>query len=76
MMLMCINGGLDGVKTKNVENIFVFKAFLEVRGAPTNRLTKRLGGVREGRRKERKKERGNDGRGQGGKTERQNEGKN
>ena len=48
-MLMCISGGLEGLKTKNVEKVFVFKAFLEVRLPPTDRLTERAGGVREGR---------------------------
>ena len=49
MMLMCISGGLEGLKTKNVEKVFVFKAFLEVRVTPGNRLAQRAGGVREGR---------------------------
>ena len=46
MMLMCISGGLEGLETKNVEKVFVFKAFLEVRVIPRNRLTQRAGGVR------------------------------
>ena len=49
MRLMCISGGLEGLKTKNVEKVLVFKAFLEVRVTPANRLTERAGGVREGR---------------------------
>ena len=49
MRLMCISGGLEGLKTKNVEKVFVFKAFLEVRVTPTNGLPERAGGVREGR---------------------------
>ena len=48
MVLMCISRGLDGLKTKNVEKVLVFKAFLEVRVAPSNRLPQRVGGVREG----------------------------
>ena len=44
MTLMCITGGLEGLKTKNIENVFVFKAFLEVRLPPRNRLTELVGG--------------------------------
>ena len=42
MMLMCISGGLEGLKTKNVENVIVFKAFLEVRPSdkPSNRASR------------------------------------
>ena len=49
MALMCISGGLDGLKIKNVEKVIVFKAFLGVRLSPRNRLIERAGGVREGR---------------------------
>ena len=48
MMLMCISGGLEGLKTKNVEKVFVFKTFLEVRVPPRNRLAERSGGVGRG----------------------------
>ena len=47
-MLMCISGGLEGLKTENVEKVLVFITFLEVRLPPSNRLAERAGGVREG----------------------------
>ena len=33
-MLMCISGSLDGLKTKNVEKVFVFKAFVKGQDGP------------------------------------------
>ena len=48
MALMCIRGGLDGLKIKDVEKVLVFKAFLEARVPPANRLPERSAGVREG----------------------------
>ena len=39
MMLMCISGGLEGLKIENVEKVFVFKRFLDVRVPLSNRLS-------------------------------------
>ena len=35
---------LGWLENQNVENVIVFKAFVEVRVTPTNRLTERVGG--------------------------------
>ena len=49
MMVMCISGGLEGLKTENVEKLFVFKAFFKISGKIELFLTGWPGGLGVGK---------------------------
>ena len=48
MTLMCMDGGLEELKTENVEKVLVLQWFLSLRVPPGNRLAERVGGVGRG----------------------------
>ena len=48
MILMCMDGGLEGLKTENVEKALVLQWFLDLRVAPGDRLIEQCGGVGRG----------------------------